>query len=272
MFVERRCKRCERTLPLEAFNRYKDGHQWWCRECFKQYFRDRGKVHIDQVNKSREARRERAHEHVLRALVECACADCGETDPRVLEFDHIGAKTAEVSVLVARCLSPDVISAEIAKCEVVCCNCHRARTYLRRGTDRTVQSAQRIKDWRIRRNLEWLYTVLSNAACVDCGISGSLYLEFDHIGLKRKNVMTMAWEGYGQDTIQIEMNKCEIRCANCHRRKTSAERNSYRHRVATRSNLPAKLGSRNTHAPVAQLAERAAFNRAVEGSSPSGGI
>jgi hypothetical protein len=66
---ERWCKRCQKTLPLEAFNRYKDGYQWWCRECFKVYFRERGKLHIDQVNASRDARRERAHAHVLSYLV-----------------------------------------------------------------------------------------------------------------------------------------------------------------------------------------------------------
>jgi hypothetical protein len=55
--------------------------------------------------------------------------------------------------------------------------------------------------------------------------------------------MTMAWEGYGQDTIQIEMNKCDIRCANCHRRKTAAAGNHFRHRARTASEPPAKLSS-----------------------------
>jgi hypothetical protein len=66
-------------------------------------------------------------------------------------------------------------------------------------------------------------------------------LEFDHIGLKGKNVITMAWEGYGMETIQIEMNKCEMPCANCHRRKTSAERDTLRHRAKTPRETHAKL-------------------------------
>lgn len=235
------CKRCESTLPLEALNRYKDGYQWWCRECFKTYFRERGRVHLDQVEKSRTARRERAHDHVLKHLRATACADCGERDPLVLEYDHVGAKVKDVGALVAWAARIDQIEAEIARCEVVCCNCHRRRTYLRRGTTRTVQSAERIKDWRIRRNLEWLYNVLSRAECEDCGIRDALVLEFDHQGLKRKGVMTMAWEGYGQNTIEHEMGKCDIRCANCHRRKTHAERNTYRHRASTASEAPAKL-------------------------------
>jgi hypothetical protein len=239
--AKRRCKRCEKTLPLSAFNRYKDGHQWWCRECFKVYFRQRGETHIAQVNASRDARRERAHEYILGHLLRGACADCGERDPRVLEFDHLADKLTEVSALVGRSSRIALIEAEIAKCDVVCCNCHRRRTYVRRGTTRTPESAERIKDWRVRRNLEWLYNVLARSRCVDCSVQDPLVLEFDHIAMKRKAVMTMAWEGYGQDTIQIEMNKCDIRCANCHRCKTLAERNSFRHRTATRVEPPAKL-------------------------------
>lgn len=229
---ERWCRRCQRTLPLEAFNRYKDGYQWWCRECFKTYFRERGKLHITQVNASRDLRRDRAHAHVLEYLRTRACADCGEADPVILEFDHVAEKTREVGVLVGRSTRIDLINAEIANCEVVCCNCHRRRTYLRRGTTRRPESAQRITDWRVRRHLEWVYNVLGRSKCEDCGVADPLVLEFDHLGLKRKNVMTMVWEGYCMETIEHEMSKCEIRCANCHRRKTLAERNSFRHRAA----------------------------------------
>jgi hypothetical protein len=239
--VERRCKRCERTLPLEAFNRYKDGHQWWCRECFKAYFRERGERHIQQVTTARAARRVRAHAYVLERLRTKACADCGERDPVVLEFDHLGEKLAAVGALVGLATPLRVIEQEMAKCEVVCCNCHRRRTYQRQGTTRTPASAQRIKNWRVRRNIEWLYSYLSASTCADCGLADPLVLEFDHVGLKRRNVTTMAWDGYGQDAIQIEMNKCEIRCANCHRRKTFAERNAFRHRSATPDEAPATL-------------------------------
>lgn len=238
---DRRCKRCEQTRPLSAFNRSKDGHQWWCRECFKAYFRERGQLHLSQVEKSRTARRERAHSYVLAHLKTAACTDCGERDPLVLEFDHVGDKLREVGALVAWSARIDLIEAEIARCEVVCCNCHRRRTYTRRGVTRTRESAERIKDWRIRRNLEWLYNVLSRSRCVDCGVHDPLVLEFDHMGLKRKAVMTMAWEGYGQDTIEREMSKCDVRCANCHRRKTLAERTSFRHRAAMSVLAPATL-------------------------------
>ena len=242
MFVdERRCKRCERTLPLEAFNRYKDGHQWWCRECFKSYFRDRGRLHLEQVARSRDARRERAHEYVLGRLLASQCADCQETDPIVLEYDHTGAKAREVGALVGRSTRIDLIAAEISNCEVVCCNCHRRRTYLRRGAERTVQSAERIADRKIRRNLMWLYGYLEEARCVDCGATDPLVLEFDHIGEKRRNVSELAWTGYSLVSVKREVEKCDVRCANCHRRRTSAARETFRHRTMNVGEMAAKL-------------------------------
>jgi len=58
--------------------------------------------------------------------------DCSESDVRVLEFDHLGDKLADVSALV-RASSLAKIQAEVAKCDVVCANCHRIRTRTRVG-------------------------------------------------------------------------------------------------------------------------------------------
>jgi hypothetical protein len=55
------------------------------------------------------------------------CADCGETDPLVLEFDHLGDKEFNIGPnLVNR--SWKSVLAEIEKCDVVCANCHSRRT------------------------------------------------------------------------------------------------------------------------------------------------
>jgi hypothetical protein len=60
------------------------------------------------------------------------CVDCGIKDYRVLEFDHIKEKFAEVSYLVAHRMSMKKIREEIAKCVIRCANCHRIQTYKRR--------------------------------------------------------------------------------------------------------------------------------------------
>lgn len=64
-----------------------------------------------------------------------ACLDCGNSDWRVLDFDHVADnKDDSVSNMLKNGHSWDTIEAEIAKCEPVCSNCHRIRTYERRET------------------------------------------------------------------------------------------------------------------------------------------
>ena len=45
----KRCGRCERDRPIESFNR----GQWWCRDCFREYFRARGQRHRDQSGRAK---------------------------------------------------------------------------------------------------------------------------------------------------------------------------------------------------------------------------
>lgn len=59
------------------------------------------------------------------------CMDCGETNPIVLDFDHLKDKKYNVSRMIHDGFSWAAIKKEIAKCEVVCANCHRIRTHNR---------------------------------------------------------------------------------------------------------------------------------------------
>jgi hypothetical protein len=85
------------------------------------------------MRKERVARQRQAL--LLEILRGHPCADCGETDPLVLEFDHLSDKAFNVcSGLADR--NWETILAEIEKCEVVCANCHRRRTARRRRSYR----------------------------------------------------------------------------------------------------------------------------------------
>ena len=62
------------------------------------------------------------------------CVDCKVQYPYyVMDFDHVrGRKQKNVMELVPS-LSKKKIDEEIAKCEVVCSNCHRIRTHIRKN-------------------------------------------------------------------------------------------------------------------------------------------
>lgn len=61
------------------------------------------------------------------------CADCGDNYPYwIMEFDHIGDnKSFEIGRATRTTGSMQKIKEEIAKCEIVCANCHRNRTFTR---------------------------------------------------------------------------------------------------------------------------------------------
>jgi hypothetical protein len=106
-----------------------DGLQTHCRDCNKE------RSHNHYIN-NKQKYLDRNHERqlLLRKYTmdvqrERGCIDCGENDPIVLEFDHIGNdKIMNISEMVHRGKSLSVINKEIAKCEVRCANCHRRKT------------------------------------------------------------------------------------------------------------------------------------------------
>ena len=66
---------------------------------------------------------------------------------------------------------------------------------------------------------------LSTRSCVDCGEKDPIVLEFDHkdTASKFKIIARMLSGHYSWKSVEQEIKKCEIRCANCHRRKTYAQ-------------------------------------------------
>ncbi len=69
-----------------------------------------------------------------------------------------------------------------------------------------------------QRGRDWVHTYLKIHPCVDCGEADYRVLEFDHVRGKKKKAIS-AMRPYAIETIEIEVAKCDIRCANCHKRR-----------------------------------------------------
>jgi hypothetical protein len=101
---------------------YKDPEKQ--REAVRRYY-ERNR---DVYRKKNDRKRARLRQMVSEAK-SVPCMDCGKVfPPYVMDFDHRGGKEAEIATLV-NALSLRRLVAEMAKCDVVCANCHRIRTY-----------------------------------------------------------------------------------------------------------------------------------------------
>lgn len=79
---------------------------------------------------------------IIRAAKEVPCADCGIEYPYyVMQFDHLGEKKFNIGQTGPSCAREKLL-AEIAKCEVVCANCHSERSYQRHPARRQKQQAR----------------------------------------------------------------------------------------------------------------------------------
>jgi hypothetical protein len=98
--AQKKCNHCGKYKDEEEFNwRYKalGIRHPTCRDCAhgfnKDYYEgDAKERHLQQVKERTEAVREAAREYVYQYLLAHPCESCGETDPRVLEFHHVGQK------------------------------------------------------------------------------------------------------------------------------------------------------------------------------------
>jgi hypothetical protein len=65
---------------------------------------------------------------------------------------------------------------------------------------------------------KWFKDLKSKSSCEICGENHPACLEFHHLKKKDNIISKMVASGYAIDTIQKEMAKCQIVCANCHRK------------------------------------------------------
>lgn len=77
----------------------------------------------------------------------------------------------------------------------------------------------------------WLYDRLRQKGCKDCGENDIVVLEFHHIENKKYTISHMLRSKMSLDNLKSEVEKCEVVCANCHRRRTAKQFNWYKQRI-----------------------------------------
>lgn len=117
----RKCKRCGKAKPLKNFASagVVNGKKYYRHLCVPCY------------SESKQPRKDELRETYLEIKKSSRCEECGNDDFRVLDFDHIDRETKSFNVGdgMRRGYSLDKIKNEMAKCRVLCANCHRIKTW-----------------------------------------------------------------------------------------------------------------------------------------------
>lgn len=113
-----------RTLPEDELARYRTANA--------EATRRRRETDPEKV-RAEKRRRMDANRTIIRQAKTVPCTDCGvQYPPHVMQFDHLDPAQKHFNVGErGPTLGESRLTAEIAKCEVVCANCHADRTYQR---------------------------------------------------------------------------------------------------------------------------------------------
>ena len=117
----------------------------------------------------------------------------------------------------------DLFSKGNSSCKI----CHRelSRLHYKKHTDRYKKN--QLDKLKVRG--QYLYKYLLKNPCIDCGETDPSALDFDHrdINEKKDHISKMFRDSAWQIVLE-EVKKCDIRCANCHRKKTAKQFNWYK--------------------------------------------
>jgi hypothetical protein len=170
----------------------------------------------------------------LRQLRELPCLDCGDRFAAYqMGFDHRDPSLKVFRLTEGRAMlkASSVLAEELAKCEVVCANCHRMRTEARHAATLGVRTIRGNSRHLERKRATWrnqarLLDDLRDVACSDCrGRFPPCAMDFDHRDPRSKTQGVTRMIGRaGTARILAEVAKCDIVCANCHRARTYRRR------------------------------------------------
>lgn len=253
------CRSCGETDEAKFYRRTGGGFRTPCKACCQarrvEYDKQNApeikasracwvqvnRQHVNARNLCRMSRRRAELTTYINELKTAPCTKCRRCfPPCCMDYDHVrGQKRAPVAILVARCVSVETLLAEIAKCELLCANCHRVKTAQDRPT--WSHTAKDISS-RIHTHRQELRRIVAEAKSTPCGDCNESFppcaMDFDHTdpgtkrnkregsgrqGPRKSGTGQISWlvlHNVSVATLRREILKCRVICANCHRIRT----------------------------------------------------
>jgi len=122
-----------------------------------------------------------------------------------------------------------IINKRTGKQSAMCANCKREydRERYMINNDKNKLRKRVTQDLIRRRNRLHVVNYLKSHPCVDCGEPDFVVLEFDHQGGKEFNISDGIQGQLSIERIDSEIGKCDVVCANCHRRRSAIQFDYY---------------------------------------------
>ena len=133
LVTEKRCSCCNEVKAASEFHRRRDGLQWWCKTCKSKAAGEHYQANRKRRYAHNKRRQKEFRDWYTSLKKDKPCADCGQVfHPAAMHWDHLPGfeKTGPLGSLVRRG-SRELMLEEVAKCELVCANCHAVRTVTR---------------------------------------------------------------------------------------------------------------------------------------------
>lgn len=113
-----------------------------------------------------------------------------------------------------------------------CRVCHRAymRKHYLKNKDKYLKKAKRHRILAHEKTIGILWQYLNSHPCIDCGESNPIVLDFDHSDPSKKLFNISSKKVFRDETpLMNEIQKCDVRCANCHRIKTARQNGNWKY-------------------------------------------
>lgn len=129
------CNKCRISKNVSEFHKRGNAYQTWCKPCRKSFDAN----YWQQTKVDRLAKRKKRLDDLkkwYREIKSGPCVDCGESFHfAAMQFDHLPSFEKIENIGISIRYSKERALRELAKCELVCSNCHAVRTYNRNEDD-----------------------------------------------------------------------------------------------------------------------------------------
>lgn len=208
MQTTKECPNCNEVKDVDCFStRTNKGMKYpssWCKSCSSERDKLRRSASPRAIEKSEK--RKRKDELIASGRFECT--KCLEIKP----IDSFPVKGSGVSSWCRGCM-----------------NSHKKMVYSE-NTEVMKDRSNRTRN-RVRKSVrQFICEYLEENPCIKCGESDIVVLEFDHRDPSEK-LFEISYASNGNHSmkrLKDEIDKCDVLCANCHRRKSAMDLNWYR--------------------------------------------